>query len=52
MMDATKGIAGHEDAGVVVAIGDDVKNLWKVGDRAGIKWVVSTCGMCEFCTNG
>jgi alcohol dehydrogenase, propanol-preferring len=25
---------------------------WKVGDRAGIKWVWSTCGTCEFCTNG
>lgn len=52
MMEATKGIAGHEGAGVVVAVGDDVKHLWKIGDRAGIKWVVSTCGICEFCTNG
>lgn len=27
---------GHEGAGVVVKVGDSVKD-WKVGDRAGIK---------------
>jgi len=52
MQDATKGIAGHEGAGVVVAVGDNMQHKWKVGDRAGIKWVWSTCGECEFCTNG
>ncbi len=52
MLDASKGIAGHEGAGEVVAVADDVKDLWSVGDRAGIKWVVSTCRKCEFCTNG
>ncbi|KAK2036460.1 GroES-like protein [Colletotrichum somersetense] len=46
------GIAGHEGAGVVVAVGDDVSGLWKVGDRAGVKWVESVCGMCEMCSNG
>ena len=25
---------------------------WKVGGRAGIKWVASIRGLCEFCTNG
>ena len=44
-------IAGHEGAGTVVALGPGVSN-WKEGDRAGIKWVVSTCGQCEFCRNG
>jgi alcohol dehydrogenase, propanol-preferring len=39
MKDETKGIAGHEGAGVVVAVGDNMHNRWKVGDRAGIKWV-------------
>jgi alcohol dehydrogenase, propanol-preferring len=48
----TKGIAGHEGAGIVVAVGDNMHHKWKVGDRAGIKWVWSTCGECEFCTNG
>ncbi|KAH9222073.1 hypothetical protein DL95DRAFT_510188 [Leptodontidium sp. 2 PMI_412] len=23
-----------------------------LGDRAGIKWVASTCGICQMCTNG
>ena len=46
------GIAGHEGAGEVVAVHDDVKDLWKIGDRAGVKWVASVCRKCEFCTNG
>ncbi|KAK3669385.1 hypothetical protein LTR78_010730 [Recurvomyces mirabilis] len=52
MKDTTQGIAGHEGAGEVVAVGSGVANLWKIGDRAGVKWVVSTCRECEFCTNG
>lgn len=49
MQDATKGIAGHEGAGVVVAVGEGAESRWKVGDRAGVKWIASTCGECEFC---
>ncbi|OQV06984.1 Alcohol dehydrogenase GroES-like domain-containing protein [Cladophialophora immunda] len=52
MQDAAHGIVGHEGAGVVVAIGEGSDNRWKIGDRAGIKWVYSTCGECEYCTNG
>jgi alcohol dehydrogenase, propanol-preferring len=52
MTEAANGIAGHKSAGVVVAVGDDMDDRWKVGDRDGIKWVVSVCGVCEFCTNG
>lgn len=52
MMDQTNGIAGHEGAGEVVAVHPDVANLWQIGDRAGVKWVVSVCRDCEFCTNG
>lgn len=37
MAESTKGIAGHEGAGVVVAVGDGMDHKWKVGDRAGIK---------------
>lgn len=37
MQESTKGISGHEGAGVVVAVADDVKELWKEGDRVGIK---------------
>ena len=52
MMDATKGIAGHEGAGIVVAAHPDISHIWKEGDRAGIKWVASVCRDCEFCNNG
>jgi len=52
MKEETHGIAGHEGAGHVVAVGEGMEKKWKVGDRAGIKWVYSTCGECEFCTNG
>jgi alcohol dehydrogenase, propanol-preferring len=52
MMDVTGGVAGHEGAGTVVAVGDDMHDRWSVGDRAGIKWIASVCGLCEFCTNG
>lgn len=48
----TNGIAGHEGAGIVVAATPEVADIWKVGDRAGVKWVVSVCRNCEFCTNG
>lgn len=46
------GISGHEGAGVVAAVGSNVQDLWKIGDRAGIKWIASICRRCEFCTNG
>lgn len=52
MKPETHGIAGHEGAGVVAGVHPSMEHKWKVGDRAGIKWVASTCGECEFCTNG
>lgn len=52
MKDETLGIAGHEGAGVVVALGEGTDKRWKVGDRAGVKWIASTCGECEFCLTG
>ncbi|KAE8338032.1 hypothetical protein BDV24DRAFT_153909 [Aspergillus arachidicola] len=52
MLPQSQGIAGHEGAGVVVAVGEGMQKRWKVGDRAGIKWIASTCGECEFCLNG
>jgi alcohol dehydrogenase, propanol-preferring len=36
MQDATNGIAGHEGAGEVVMVADDIADIWKVGDRAGV----------------
>lgn len=44
-------IAGHEGAGVIVAINDPTSNL-KVGDRVGIKWIADSCNQCEFCLGG
>lgn len=42
---------GHEGAGIVEAIGDNVTN-WKVGDKVGIAWLYEACGSCEFCVAG
>ncbi|CAI7578390.1 Polyketide synthase enoylreductase [Penicillium manginii] len=39
---------GHEGAGIVVKIGANVKNF-KLGDRAGVKPIVDTCGTCSMC---
>ena len=39
---------GHEGAGVVVKKGANVKNF-KLGDRAGIKPIIDTCGSCALC---
>lgn len=41
---------GHEAVGLVESVGAGVKNF-KPGDRAGIPWIYSTCGECEFCTS-
>ncbi|KAF2093390.1 GroES-like protein [Rhizodiscina lignyota] len=52
MRESAFGVAGHEGAGVVVAVADDVKGLWNVGDRAGVKFLASICRNCEFCQSG
>lgn len=43
-------VGGHEGAGEVVALGDDVKG-WEVGDLAGVKWLNGSCLNCECCEN-
>ncbi|KAJ2992349.1 hypothetical protein NUW58_g2197 [Xylaria curta] len=41
-------VGGHEGAGVVVALGDLVKDV-KIGDHVGIKWLGGSCLSCSFC---
>lgn len=41
-------VGGHEGAGVVVGMGENVKG-WKIGDYAGIKWLNGSCMACEYC---
>ncbi|CAH2350560.1 alcohol dehydrogenase 1 [[Candida] railenensis] len=41
-------VGGHEGAGVVVALGKDVKG-WEIGDYAGVKWLNGSCLSCEYC---
>lgn len=43
---------GHEIAGVISDVGDNVKKGFKVGDRAGVGCFVDSCGECEQCKEG
>lgn len=43
-------IPGHEVVGIVEAVGPGVSNF-APGDRAGVPWIYSTCGACEFCAS-
>ncbi len=43
-------ILGHECAGIVVQVGDEVSRV-KVGDRVAIEPGI-TCGRCEYCKKG
>lgn len=44
-------VPGHEIAGVVTAVGDDVTRF-SVGDRVGVGCMVDSCGECEYCAAG
>lgn len=44
-------IPGHEGAGYVVACGAGVTAV-KEGDRAGVPWLHSACGTCDYCLTG
>lgn len=44
-------IPGHEGVGHVAAVGPEV-SLIKVGDRVGVPWLHSACGVCEYCITG
>lgn len=42
---------GHEGIGRVEAVGPGVEG-WAAGDRAGLTFLGTTCGACEFCRSG
>ena len=44
-------VPGHEIAGIVKAVGPDVKKF-AVGDRVGVGCFVDSCGECEYCRSG
>jgi alcohol dehydrogenase (NADP+) len=44
-------VPGHEIAGIVTAVGKNVTKF-KVGDKAGVGCMVSSCMQCESCKNG
>ena len=44
-------VPGHEIAGVIDALGDDVTS-WKVGQRVGIGWYGGHCKVCDSCRRG
>uniref|UniRef100_A0A914QI29 alcohol dehydrogenase n=1 Tax=Panagrolaimus davidi TaxID=227884 RepID=A0A914QI29_9BILA len=44
-------VGGHEGVGIVVKKGENVKNF-KIGDKAGIKWINGSCLSCDQCKLG
>jgi propanol-preferring alcohol dehydrogenase len=44
-------VPGHEVVGVVDGLGPGASRF-SIGDRIGIAWLRSTCGMCRFCRRG
>jgi propanol-preferring alcohol dehydrogenase len=44
-------IPGHEIVGEVVSLGEGAERF-KPGDRVGVPWLGSTCGVCRYCTSG
>jgi len=44
-------IPGHEGAGHAAAVGSGVTTV-KEGDRVGVPWLHSACGVCEHCLTG
>lgn len=44
-------VPGHQIAGTIVATGPDVTGLAR-GDRVGVPWLASACGVCSYCMSG
>jgi propanol-preferring alcohol dehydrogenase len=44
-------VPGHQIVGRVERVGPNVDG-WAVGQRAGIGWLASACGVCRYCRSG
>jgi propanol-preferring alcohol dehydrogenase len=44
-------IPGHQVVGIVDAVGPGT-NEFREGDRVGVPWLFSTCGVCAYCRQG
>ncbi|MGZ8190724.1 MAG: zinc-dependent alcohol dehydrogenase family protein [Methylococcaceae bacterium] len=44
-------VPGHQVIGRVEAVGSQVSTV-KIGDRLGVAWIFSACGVCKFCLSG
>ncbi len=44
-------VPGHQVVGTVAALGAGVQG-WQVGERAGVAWLGSACGVCPRCREG
>ena len=44
-------VPGHQIVATVVAAGPDVAEV-RVGDRVGVSWLASACGICDQCRSG
>ncbi|MGN6706344.1 MAG: zinc-dependent alcohol dehydrogenase family protein [Rhodanobacter sp.] len=44
-------VPGHEVVGAVDLVGAGVE-AWKAGDRVGVPWLGSACGICDYCMHG
>jgi alcohol dehydrogenase, propanol-preferring len=44
-------VPGHEVVGRVEALGP-AADRFAIGDRVGVAWLASTCGICQFCRRG
>lgn len=45
-------VPGHEVVGVLDAVGPEVADQWRVGDRVGLGFLGGQCGQCEYCRRG
>lgn len=44
-------VPGHQVIGHISRLGSEVKGF-KLGDRVGVAWIYSACGVCPFCLAG